>query len=105
MESWQGFFEVELDRLRHFYSIEVSKEEVKDAEQWLRDSLELRPNEQLEDRLKTLSPCDSRQLKYDFVQFIKRNRRIKSNLIHNKSPVIGAAHPFDEKEERDSRLE
>jgi hypothetical protein len=105
MESWQGFFGAELDRLRHFYSIEVSEEEVKEAEQWLRDNLELRSNDQLEDRLKALSPCDARQLRYDFVQFVKRNRRIKSNLTHNRAPVIGTAHPFDEKEERDSRLE
>jgi hypothetical protein len=105
MEPWQEFFVGELDRLKEFYLIEVNEEELKETEQWLRDLLELSPNQQLVDKLKTLSLCDARQLRYDFIQFVKRNRRIKNNLTHNRPPVIGTAHPFTEKEERDGRLE
>jgi hypothetical protein len=105
MELWQEFFAAELDRLKQFYFIEVNGEDLKEARQWLKDRLELVSDEQIVDKLNTLSPCDIRQLKYDFVQFVKRNRRIRNNLTHNKLPIIGTAHPFDEKEERDSRLE
>jgi hypothetical protein len=105
MESWQEFFVAELDRLREFYFIEANEEDFKEVEHWLRDVLELSPNELLGDKMKMLSPCDARQLRYDFIQFVKRNRRIRNNLTHNRPPVIGTAHPFDEKEERDGRLE
>jgi hypothetical protein len=105
MESWQEFFTAELDRLKQFYYIEANREDLKEAEQWLKDHLELSSEEQIAGKLNTLSPCGTRQLKYDFIQFVKRNRRIKNNLTHNKLPVIGTAHPFDEKEERDGRLE
>jgi hypothetical protein len=105
MESWEEFFATELARLKQFYSIEPNREDLKEAEMWLRDYVELGLNERIIDKLNILSPCDARQLKYDFIQFVKRNRRIKNNLTHNKLPVIGTAHPFDEKEERDGRLE
>ena len=105
MECWQEFFVAELGRLKEFYFIEVNEEDLKETEHWLRDLFEVSQNQQLGEKLSALSPCDARQLRYDFIQFVKRNRRIKNNLTHNKPPSIGTAHPFDEKEERDGRLE
>jgi hypothetical protein len=105
MESWQEFFTAEVNRLREFYLIEAKEEDFKDAAEWLRDHLELNPSEQIMDKIRNLSPCDIRQLRYDFVQFVKRNRRIKNSQARNKLPAVGATHPFDEREERDRRLE
>jgi hypothetical protein len=105
MESWQEFFKVELNRLREFYLIETNEEDFKEAREWLRDHLELNSSEQIVDKIRSMSPCDSRQLRYDFLQFVKRNRRIKNSQAHNRSTTVGATHPFDEREERDRRLE
>ena len=103
--SLEQVFSGEVERLRTFYSIELGREDFKDLEEWLKDRLDVRSGNMILEKLKTMSECDIRQLKYDFIQVVKRNRRFKKIQGHGKPLPIGAANPLGESEERDRRIE
>jgi hypothetical protein len=103
--SLEQLFAAEVERLRAFYSIELSKDDFKEVEEWLKDRLEIASSHMISEKLKTMSQCDIRQLRYDFIQVVKRNRRFRKNPARSKLPPIGAANPLGESEERDRRTE
>jgi hypothetical protein len=103
--SWEQFFAAELERLRTFYSIELSKEDFKEAEEWLKDRLDIPSRNMIVEKLKAMSECDLRRLGYEFIQVTKRNRRFKKNPAHGKLLPVGATNPLGESEERDRRIE
>jgi hypothetical protein len=104
-ESWEQFFAAELDRLRRFYSIELGKQDYKEIEEWLKDRLGLRSGAMISEQLRTLPECDVRQLRYEFIQLVKRNRRFRKPAAHGRTLPEGAADALGEREERDSRTE
>jgi hypothetical protein len=101
--SWEQFFAAELSRLRGFYSIELSEEDFREIEEWLKDRLEVHSMNAVAEKMEAMNECDIRQLKYDFVQLVKRNRRFRKSPAHGRQLPVGQTNPLDENEERDRR--
>jgi hypothetical protein len=103
--SWTQFFTAELDRLRGFYSIEFNEEDIREMEGWLKDRLEVRSGTLIAEKLRSMSEREVRQIRYEFVQSAKRNRRFRKSQANTKLQPVGAANPMGESEERDRRIE
>jgi hypothetical protein len=105
LSCWEEFFAGELSRLKDFYLIQISKEDCKEVEEWLRDTLESATVQSCVDKLRVMPTTELRQLRYDLVQLIKRIHRNKTSERLSKVQAVGAADELDERRTRDRKVE